>query len=154
MADAAQLIRALGLQPHPDGGHFKEAYRAPGLAAARSAVTSIYYLLRAGERAAWHRIDAVELWHHYAGAPLKLQISEDGERVAASVLGADMVNGERPLAVVPDGAWQSAESLGDWSLVGCTVAPAFEPTSLEMAPAGWSPGKRQSSSRTTRKPKM
>lgn len=153
MADAEALIRALGLQPHPEGGYFKEVYRAPGMAAARSSVTSIYYLLRAGERSHWHKVDAVELWHHYAGAPLKLRVSEDGEKVNEFIVGGDIAAGERPLGIVPEDAWQSAESMGDWTLVGCTVAPAFEFAGFVMAPPGWAP-KAQSSSRTTRKPKM
>ena len=152
MTAADDVIRALELMPHPEGGHFREAYRAPVYGAARSAVTSIYYLLKAGERSHWHRIDAVELWHHYAGAPLRLAVSEDGRQIEDYRLGPDIGSGERPLGIVPEGAWQSAESLGEWSLVGCTVAPAFELTGFELAPPGWAPTPLQSNSRSTRKP--
>jgi len=106
----------------------------------RGAATAIYYLLRAGESSAWHRVtDAVETWHHYAGASLELTLSADGRQAEAQRLGSDIAAGERPQATVPAGTWQTARSLGDWTLAGCTVAPAFEFTSFEMAPAGWAP---------------
>ncbi len=134
--DANAVTRLLGLVPHPEGGRYRETFRDP---AGRSAQTAIYYLLRAGEVSAWHRItDAVEIWHYYAGAPLTLAVAEDG-RVARHRLGVDLAAGERPQAMVPAGAWQSACSLGNWTLVGCTVAPGFELASFELAPAGWEP---------------
>jgi predicted cupin superfamily sugar epimerase len=141
MESADDLIRRLGLQPHPEGGHFVETYRAPPPAgASRGAVTAIYFLLKAGERSHWHRVDAVEIWHWYAGAPLDLSISIDGRVVQDVRLGAGLALGERPQAVVPAHTWQAARSLGDWTLVGCTVSPAFEFAGFELAPPGWAPG--------------
>lgn len=139
---AANVIELLSLQPHPEGGHFVETFRDtnPAGADSRSAGTAIYYLLQAGEVSAWHRVtDASEIWHWYAGAPLALRISANGEGVSQTKLGTELASGQRPQAVVPAGHWQSAESLGDWTLVGCTVAPGFEFASFEMAPAGWQP---------------
>lgn len=138
-ADA--VIAALGLEPHPEGGHFREVYRHTPADGGRGDCTSIYYLLRAGERSAWHRVtDAVEIWQFHAGDPLALSVSADGKSVETHLLGADLATDARPQAVVPAGAWQSAESQGDWTLVGCTVAPAFVFDSFEMAPEGWEPG--------------
>lgn len=136
---ADELIRSLGLEPHPEGGCFREVYRASAEAGTRSCVTSIYYLLKAGERSHWHRVDAVELWHYYAGAPLLLRVSEDGRAISEHRVGPAIAAGERPLGIVPKDAWQSAESLGAWTLVGCTVAPAFDFAGFTMAPPGWEP---------------
>lgn len=139
---AEEVVRLLGLLPHPEGGAYRETFRAPAPDASdteRGASTAIYYLLRSGELSAWHRVDADEVWHHYAGATLELALSEGGERTALR-LGKDLAAGERPQAVVPAGVWQSARSMGDWTLVGCTVAPAFQFSGFEMAPAGWEPG--------------
>jgi len=138
MDDAAGIIARLGLEPHPEGGHYREIFRAPG--EGRSPVTSIYYLLRAGERSRWHRIDTTEIWHWYAGAPLLLSVSEDGEDLTRHILGNQLGLGQHPQAVVPPGAWQAARSQGDWSLLGCTVAPGFDFAGFEMAPEGWAPG--------------
>ena len=137
---AAEVIRLLDLTPHPEGGHFRETFRDPRRGAdGRSFSTAIYFLLAAGERSHWHRIDAVETWHWHAGAALALQIAgSDG--LATARLGADLAAGERPQAVVPAGAWQAAESLGAWTLVGCTVAPAFDFSKFELAPKSWAPG--------------
>jgi len=137
---AEDMVRLLGLQPHPEGGWFRETYRDPATRGGRAASTAIYYLLARGERSHWHRVDAAEAWHFYAGDPLNLLISEDGRTVREHVLGADLAAGQRPQCVVPKGAWQAAEPLGDWTLVGCTVAPGFEFSGFEIAPAGWAPG--------------
>jgi len=141
-ATAEEVVRLLGLLPHPEGGFYRETFRAPRSGTAdggRSASTAIYYLLREGEVSAWHRVrDADEVWHHYAGAPLELTIARLGGREAVR-LGSDFASGERPQAVVPAGAWQTARTLGGWALVGCTVAPAFQFSSFEMAPPGWQP---------------
>ncbi len=137
MQSADEIIRNLGLQPHPEGGHFRETFRDPAEIDGRSASTAIYFLLREGERSHWHRADAAEVWHFYAGAPLELEIADGARRVVR--LGSDLPAGERPQAVVPAGAWQSARSLGAWTLVGCTVAPGFEFAGFELAPEGWSP---------------
>jgi len=147
------VIAALELIPHPEGGWYRETFRdlspacpasaahAANAAAPRGASSAIYYLLRAGERSAWHRIrDATEMWHHYAGAPLELSVSLDGREVVTSLLGSGFAGAERPQAVVPAAAWQSARSRGAWTLVGCTVAPAFEFAAFELAPPGWQPG--------------
>jgi uncharacterized protein len=136
---ADEIIRLLGLAPHPEGGHFVETFRDDETPGGRAASTAIYFLLRAGERSHWHRVDAAEAWHFYAGDPLELTIAEAGERAASHRLGSDLAAGERPQAVVPKGVWQSARSLGAWTLVGCTVAPGFEFTGFELAPAGWQP---------------
>jgi predicted cupin superfamily sugar epimerase len=146
---AADVIRLLDLKPHPEGGHFREIFRDVALvfppapaeegAAARAASTAIYFLLGRGERSHWHRVDAVEIWHWYAGAPLKLEIAREDGRQETVTLGNALVAGERPQAVVPAHAWQAAQSLGDWTLVGCTVAPAFDFAKFELAPKGWEP---------------
>jgi predicted cupin superfamily sugar epimerase len=138
METADDIIRLLGLQPHPEGGHFRETFRDPLQLDGRAASTAIYFLLRRGERSHWHRVDAVEIWHFYAGAPLELKIA-DGVRHSIIVLGASLTAGDQPQAVVPAGAWQSAATLGDWTLAGCTVAPGFLFSGFELAPDGWSP---------------
>ncbi len=140
-AEAEHIIERLSLSPHPEGGFYRETFRHQPVHGGRGALTVIYYLLRAGERSAWHRIDAVEVWHHYAGAPLRLSLSEDGLEVRSFILGKDLVAAQELHAVVQEHVWQSAESLGRWTLVGCTVAPAFLFSGLELAPAGWAPGR-------------
>jgi predicted cupin superfamily sugar epimerase len=141
MALSAQdIIRMLALKPHPEGGHFRETFRDPNqIADRRSVSTAIYFLLARGERAHWHRIDAVEIWHWYAGAPLQLEIAAAAGRVERVTLGGDISAGLRPQAVVPPQAWQAAQTLGDWTLLGCTVAPGFDFAKHEVAPQGWSP---------------
>ncbi|MGY3449464.1 cupin domain-containing protein [Bradyrhizobium sp. USDA 4353] len=137
---AADIIARLGLQPHPEGGHFRETFRDTVVeASGRAASTLIYFLLARGERSHWHRVDAVETWHYYAGAPLLLRIAGDGEAPQTTTLGIDLLAGQQPQAVVPTHAWQAAESTGDWTLVGCTVAPGFEFSGFELAPPGWEP---------------
>lgn len=139
---AEHLIDQLNLARHPEGGWFVETYRhAPG-DGTRGACTAIYYLLQSGEVSAWHRVtDADELWHWYAGAPLTLEIAApDGGGAVSHTLGPAVTDGQRPQILVPANAWQSARSQGDWTLVGCTVAPAFDFAAFEMAPDGWSPG--------------
>jgi len=142
MGDAERIVAELGLAAHPEGGYFAEMWRAATGSSERSAGSAIYYLLRAGQRSAWHRIDAAEIWHFYAGHPLELRVAPGSGRHAASrlVLGPDVLRGQRPQLVVPAGDWQSAATLGDWTLVGCTVAPAFEYEGFVLAPPGWEPG--------------
>jgi len=135
---AGDVIRLLELKPHPEGGHFRETFRDPRQIDGRAASTAIYFLLARGERSHWHRVDAAETWHFYAGAPLLLEIAKAGRSERVTV-GADFAGGERPQAIVPAHAWQAAQSLGDWTLCGCTVAPGFEFTRFELAPAGWTP---------------
>jgi predicted cupin superfamily sugar epimerase len=136
---AAEVVALLNLQPHPEGGWYRETFRDAAGAAARATSTAIYYLLEAGHRSHWHRVDAAEVWHHYAGAPLRLSLSEDGHASSDVVLGKDLAVGQAPQAVAPAGWWQAAESLGQWTLVGCTVAPGFEFAGFELAPEGWDP---------------
>ncbi|MEO1985438.1 MAG: cupin domain-containing protein [Martelella sp.] len=137
-ADA--IIEALGLQPHPEGGWFAETFRDPA-GGGRGASTLIYFLLKTGERSHWHRLHtAVEVWHYYAGAPLKLMRCADGKAVETQMLGPDILKGERPQGVIPAGCWQAAETTGDFTLVGCTVAPGFTFEDFELAEPGWAPG--------------
>ena len=135
----AEIIARLDLRPHPEGGHYRETFRDSRTDAdGRAHSTAIHFLLARGERSHWHRIDAVEIWHYYAGSALTLQIADDaGQRSVR--LGPDLAGGEAPQAVVPAQAWQAAESTGDWTLVGCTVAPGFDFAKFELAPKEWVP---------------
>lgn len=134
---ADEMIRALDLKPHPEGGHYRETFRDPRQVDGRPASTAILFLLARGERSHWHRIDAVEIWHYYAGAPLKLELV-DGSKEEIFRLGADIHAGEVPQVTVPARAWQAAESLGPWTLAGCTVAPGFSLDGFELAHKDWS----------------
>jgi predicted cupin superfamily sugar epimerase len=138
---AAEIIARLELKPHPEGGHYRETFRDSRRDVdGRSASTAIYFLLARGERSHWHRIDAAEVWHYYAGSALNLQIADDiGQRCIR--LGPDLAAGEVPQIIVPAQAWQAAESSGDWTLVGCTVAPGFDFTKFELAASDWFPGR-------------
>jgi len=141
MPTAAEIIARLELKPHPEGGYYRETFRDKRVDAnGRSFSTAIYFLLARGERSQWHRIDAVEIWHYYAGSALTLRIAHDGCTQHTVRLGPDISQGERPQAIVPAQAWQTAETGGDWTLVGCTVAPGFEFASFELAPKEWAPG--------------
>lgn len=145
--DAADIIAALGMQRHPEGGWYVETFRDAGNREEghenrRGHSTAIYFLLERGDISAWHRVkDAAEVWHFHAGAPLELRISDGTDDGTASVLGIDMADGQRPQAIVPAGWWQTARSLGEWTLVGCTVAPGFDFAQFELAPSGWEPGR-------------
>jgi predicted cupin superfamily sugar epimerase len=136
---AEEIIELFGLSPHPEGGHFVETHRDTLEVGGRSAGTAIYFLLRAGERSRFHRIDAAEIWHHYAGAPLELVTFKQGEAQVSQVLGIDLSAGQRPQIIVFPKSWQAARSLGEWTLVGCTVSPAFEFSGFELAPEGQEP---------------
>jgi predicted cupin superfamily sugar epimerase len=138
---AADVIRLLDLKPHPEGGHFRETFRdTRRIEGGRAASTAIYFLLARGERSHWHRLDAAEVWHWHAGAPLTLATTARQTRpVTRLMLGPDLATGELPQAIVPAHMWQMAESLGEWTLVGCTMAPGFEFTGFELAPEGWNP---------------
>ena len=135
---ADDIIALLDLQPHPEGGHYAEVWRDASQTP-RGAGTAIYFLLRAGERSHWHRVDAAEIWHWYAGAPLVLSLSPDGVAETSLLLGSDLAAGARPQRLVPPGCWQAAQSSGDWTLVGCTVSPAFDFAGFELAPPEWRP---------------
>jgi len=134
-----EIIRMLGLKPHPEGGHYAETYRPESPTGTRPPMTAIYYLLAADELSAWHRIDATETWLWHAGAPLMLTQSPDGISARADRLGPDLRSGEHPQLVLEPGVWQTAESLGAWSLMSCIVAPGFEFSGFEMAPPHWRP---------------
>jgi predicted cupin superfamily sugar epimerase len=140
---AEEVIQLLRLAPHPEGGYYRQTFRGLSIGGPdgeRYASTAIYYLLTAGKVSAWHRVvDADEVWHFYAGALLELTVA-DGPKRTTSVLGADLAAGQLPQGVVPCGVWQRARTLGDWTLVGCTVAPGFQFESFEMAPSWWEPG--------------
>lgn len=135
---ADDVVKMLGLAPHPEGGHFRETFRDTASEGGRAASTAIYYLLKAGEHSHWHRVDAVEIWHYYAGAPLSLSIA-DADGVREIFLGPDIATGEVPQAVVPKFAWQAARTTGAWTLVGCTVAPGFDFSGFELAPPEFDP---------------
>lgn len=131
---ADRIIELLQLEPHPEGGYFRETFRDSRTVDGRACSTAIYFLLKAGQVSHWHRVDAVETWHWYAGAPLELSVADDAGNNATTTLGPGLTDGQRPQAVVPEGHWQSARSLGDWTLVGCTVAPGFTFEGFELAP--------------------
>lgn len=133
------IITALDLAPHPEGGWYRETFRAEAPDGGRSPGTAIYFLLKAGEKSHWHRVDAAETWHFYSGAPLTLSIasSEDGPAVHHR-LGPALAVGEAPQVTVPPDHWQAAETTGDYTLVGCTVSPGFEFDGFALAPAGFS----------------
>lgn len=133
-ASAAEIVAALDLQPHPEGGHYAETWRGDAGHDGRPVATAIHFLLAAGERSHWHRVDAAEVWLWHAGAPLDLAI---GPHVVT--LGPDVLAGECPQAVVPAGEWQAAESTGAWTLVSCVVAPGFDFAGFELAPPGFHP---------------
>jgi len=134
---AENIIDRLALEPHPEGGWYRETWRDP--TRPRGAGSAIYFLLRTGEVSHWHRLDAVEVWHHYLGASIEHSTMHDGEVVTAA-LGADLAAGEIPQLVVPAHTWQSARSQGEWTLVGCTMAPAFIFDGFELAPPDAKPG--------------
>ena len=137
MSEAEKIIAVLGLRPHPEGGHYREMFKDGIGANGRAHSTAIYYLLKAGEISRAHRIDAAEIWHFYRGSPLELTIKPADAPAEFSVLGAAVEFGERPQIVVPAHAWQAARTLGDYTLVGCTVAPGFLFETFEMAPDGF-----------------
>jgi predicted cupin superfamily sugar epimerase len=132
MPEADRIIALLNLKPHPEGGYFRETFRDGAAADGRAYSTAIYFLLKAGEISRWHRVDAAEIWHFYRGAPLELRIGKD-----IYVLGPNVDEAQAPQVIVPPHAWQSAKSLGGYTLVGCTVAPGFEFAHFEMAPDGF-----------------
>ena len=137
---AADVIKHFDMKPHPEGGYYIQTFRDDD-----NASTAIYYLLEAGDCSHWHRVhDSAEVWHHYAGGPLALTLSSNGHDTEAHRLGINIMMGEKPQVIVPAGWWQTAESLGVWTLVGCTVAPGFDFENFEMAPPDWRPTPRSS----------
>ena len=142
MSQARRIMAALRLAPHPEGGWYRETWRGAAGPDGRAVGTAIYYLLEAGQVSRWHRVDAAEIWHWYAGGPLELALSPDGASRRILRLGPDIAGGARPQALVPPGCWQSARPLGAFTLVGCTVSPGFQFEGFEMAPEGWEPAGR------------
>jgi predicted cupin superfamily sugar epimerase len=136
---AAEIIALLDLERHPEGGWYRQTF-ADDQGGERPVSTAIYYLLEGGDVSAWHRIDALEIWHWYAGAPLELSLSSDGKHIERLTLGNDLAAGQRPQGIVPVLGWQSAKSLGEWTLAGCTVAPGFLFSGFELAAQDWQPG--------------
>ena len=135
---AEEVRDALDLEPHPEGGWYRETWRAEARNGERPVGTAIYFLLAAGMRSRWHRVDAAECWHYYAGDPLELRISSTAEGPAEKIaLGPGIVDGQRPQIVVPPDCWQSAATMGDWTLAGCTVSPGFLFEGFEMAAPGF-----------------
>ena len=139
---AREVIARLDLAPHPEGGHYRETFRDPRTVDGRSVGSAIYYLLDVGEVSAWHRVDASEIWHWHAGAPMVITVSPNGHDAEARYLGPDLARGQHPQIVMPEGHWQTATSLGAWTLVGCTVSPAFRFEGFELAPPDWRPTPR------------
>ncbi len=138
---ATDVIQHFDMKPHPEGGYYNQTFRDEN-----NESTAIYYLLEAGDCSHWHRVHgSAEVWHHYAGGPLALTLSSNGHDAEAHRLGTNIIMGEKPQIVVPAGWWQTAESLGVWTLVGCTVAPGFDFENFEMAPPDWRPTPRTSS---------
>jgi len=140
MTTAQDIIDLLKLERHPEGGWYVQTFKDPEGIDGRAHSTAIYYLLEGDDRSHWHTVDAVEIWHYHAGAPLELRLSDDGKTVRTTLLGADLAAGQRPQGLVRKGEWQSARSLGAWTLVGCTVAPGFEFSGFTMAEPAWEPG--------------
>ncbi len=137
---AKAVIEALKMRAHPEGGWYVETWRAAARDGERPRGSAIVYLLAAGERSHWHRVDADEVWGYSAGGPLELRVWSEGQgAITVHQLGGDVVGGSAVQAVVPAGAWQAARPLGAWTLVGCIVTPAFEFAGFELAPEGWEP---------------
>jgi hypothetical protein len=137
---AREVIALLELERHPEGGWYRQTFADAGAGGERHLSTAIYYLLEGHDLSAWHRVDAAEVWHWHAGAPLRLRLSHEGKVIDEHLLGPDLKAAERPQVVVPRHCWQTARSLGDWTLVGCTVAPGFQFSGFEIARQDWEPG--------------
>ncbi|MES2119999.1 MAG: cupin domain-containing protein [Pseudomonadota bacterium] len=142
---AEDLIAALDLQPHPEGGWYRESWRAETIGGQRAAASAVYYVMQPGQRSHWNRVDADEIWLWHAGDPIDVSVAEsDAGPVRTTRLGGDIAAGDQPQLVVPAGRWESAQPAGDgqagYSLISCVVAPAFEFSGFELAEPGWSPG--------------
>lgn len=137
--DPDAVIAALSLAPHPEGGWYRETWRDQPADGSRGAGTAILFLLKAAEVSHWHRVDAAELWHWHGGPPLVLTVSPNGHDAEAMGLGPHLGTGQLPQRIVPAQWWQTAASLGRWTLVGCTVSPAFRFEGFELAPPDWRP---------------
>ena len=135
MTDPASLITSLNMTPHPEGGHFAETFRADD-----GSASLIFYLLQQDERSHWHRLTKNEMLHFYDGDPMRVLLSPDGVSIQEKTLGRDAINNEPYHLIIPKDTWFSMQSTGDWSLIGCTVSPAFSFDDFELAPKGWMPG--------------
>jgi predicted cupin superfamily sugar epimerase len=140
-AKAREIIARLGLEPHPEGGWFRETWRAGAAPGERAGATAIHFLLEEGQHSHWHKVDAAELWLWHAGHPLALDIAPEAAAPASrGVLGGDVLSGQSPQLLVPPHHWQAAQPLGGWTLVSCVVSPGFEFSGFELAPPDWRPG--------------
>jgi predicted cupin superfamily sugar epimerase len=138
---AAAIIERLGLQPHPEGGWYRETWRSEASLGSRASATAIHFLLEPHQRSHWHRVDAAELWLWHAGRPLTLSIAPGhGGPARHATLGPEVLAGQEPQVLVPAGHWQAAEPRGGWTLVSCVVSPGFDFAGFELAPEGWAPG--------------
>lgn len=135
MLTAAEITSMLNLQPHPEGGHWCETFRDPQAVNGRPVAIGGYLLLEKGDRPDWRHLDAAELWQFYEGAPLELEVADEGGKRAV-ILGSDAGAGQRLQAAAPTGAWQAARTLGDWTLLSCTIGPELDFSAFEVAPAG------------------
>jgi predicted cupin superfamily sugar epimerase len=141
MTEAQSLIRTLGLRPHPEGGWYRETWRAEAPQGERAAATAILFLLEHGQSSHWHRVDASELWLFHAGSPLLLRTAHgDTGPIRETRLGSDVLAGDQPQWRVEPHEWQAAEADRGWALVSCIVSPAFEFSGFTLAPPGWAPG--------------
>jgi len=132
---ADQIIKFLQLQPHPEGGWYKQTWKSEDTLSGRASGTSIYFLLKAGEISHWHKIDSVEIWHYYDGSPLILRTADESNNgIETKILGPDLAKSHSPQLLVNKNLWQSAETTGDYTLVGCTVSPGFEFSKFTLAP--------------------
>ena len=139
MNDPASLIESLKMTPHPEGGHFAETFRADD-----GSASLIFYLLKSDERSHWHRLTKNEILNFYDGDPMSVLLSPDGVSIQRKTLGRNAVDNEAYHLIVPKGTWFSMQSTGNWSLIGCTVSPAFSFDDFELAPKGWMPGRGHS----------
>jgi predicted cupin superfamily sugar epimerase len=141
LSEAKALIAALGLAPHPEGGWYRETWRADAAEGERAAATAILFLLEEGQRSHWHKVDGTELWLFHAGSPLNLlNAAGDAGPIESIRLGADVAAGEQPQVRIAPGAWQAAEADRGWALVSCIVSPGFEFAGFTLAPPDWAPG--------------
>jgi predicted cupin superfamily sugar epimerase len=139
--EARAIIDRLALAPHPEGGWYRETWRADAAAGERAGGTAILFLLDRGEQSHWHKVDAAELWFWHAGSPLTLSIAPgDAGPIGAITLGGDVLAGEQAQGIVPPHHWQAAEAHDGWALVSCTVVPAFDFAGFTLAAPGWAPG--------------
>ena len=135
MTESEKLINILDMKPHPEGGYFSESFRDQ-----ENNVSLIYYLLKKDQRSHWHRLTKNEILHFYKGDPLLVHVSQDGKRSYTNILGDNIDNKENMHVIINAGSWFSMVSSGEYSLIGCTVAPGFNYSDFELAPKNWEPG--------------